>query len=233
MRFDSHSTGGNIIMEIQYVTVIQPVLEVTLWGNANVEAWQSMLKDEGLVPYVEAGKAEFLLSAVSSKYMGMPFREFSISVRLENGDYFLIHAFNNLRFFAFAERRFFQTPYYPAKLTVTPTEVGVQRRGKLVFHAGLAPNLKPLRSGMEDAQLKIRLPKKLRKNPAVPHFFYARLRGETSSFPATMADFSIAPGEDDSVFRLLRDAQFKVQEWCFRAAGIHSKSKTFNETLEG
>ena len=212
------------MQNVDYITVISPVKEVTLWGKAEAKPWQAYLKAEGLAPDVQNGKVEVLISAVDSRYMGFRFQELSISVRLRESEYFLAHAYNSIPLFALAERKFFQTPYYAGKLSVEKAALSLNDGQS--FEASLAPNTPCLVTGEEDWQLIIRLPKALRKKADTPHFFHARLQGYTETYQANLASFSMK-GEED-VFGLLRESQFRPEEWRIRASAKHSKSKTLS-----
>lgn len=77
---------------IDYVTVIEPVYEVTLFGTAELAPWQHLLQDESLPIAPIDGRAALLLSVIDSKYMGVRFQEFSISVSVGQDRYFFPHA---------------------------------------------------------------------------------------------------------------------------------------------
>lgn len=210
--------------KIDYVTVISPVKEITLWGQADAAIWQSYLQAEALSPLLDNGKVNLLMSSIDSRYMGFRFQELSISIQLSEKEYFLAHAYNSIPLFALAERKAFQTPYYAGNLQV--------ERDTILLNAGqdFAAKLKPqaplLRQIEEDWELLIRLPKAFRKKANQPHFFYARLQGFTEIYQADLSAFSMAGQE--SIFGLLRESHFQALEWRIRAKATHSKSKTFN-----
>jgi hypothetical protein len=210
--------------EIDYVTVISPVKEVTLWGKADASVWQDYLKAEGLSPQVQSGKVELLISSVDAWYMGFRFRELSFSIMLNENEYFLAHAYNSIPLFALAERKFFQTPYYAGKLAVERKSLSLNKGQS--FEAKLSAQAPCLRTGDEDWKLTIRLPKALRSKADKPHYFHARLQGYTEIYEANLDSFS-ADG-NEAIFRYLRESHFQPQEWRIRANATHSKSKTFN-----
>jgi hypothetical protein len=210
------------MQNINYVTVISPVKEVSLWGKAEAKIWQNVLKPEGLAPLVQDDKVEILISTVDSKYMGFRFQELSISVQLSENDYFLAHAYNSIPLFALAERKFFQTPYYAGNILVEKERL-LLNEGKS-FEANLSPKAACLRTGDEDWKLTIQLPKALRKKAEKPHFFYARLQGYTENYRADLERFSL--GGEEEVFQALRESHFQPEEWRVRATATHSKSAT-------
>jgi hypothetical protein len=207
-----------------YITVISPVKEVTLWGRAEAAAWQAWLKEEDLAPAVQNGKVEILISTVDSRYMGFRFQELSISIKLSEIEYFLAHAYNSIPLFALAERKFFQTPYYPGKLLVEKEALSLNDGQS--FEAKLAADAPCLKTGDEDWQLLIRLPKALRQKANKPHYFHARLQGYTENYQAKLESLSM--NGEEAVFGLLRESQFQPLEWRIRASATHSKSKTLS-----
>ena len=94
----------NSSSERTYISTITDVREVALAGTADLAYWRERLRGEGLAPLDDDGRASLLLTAIESKFRGIPFRELSISVLLPGGGAFLAHAFNSSRLLAFAER---------------------------------------------------------------------------------------------------------------------------------
>jgi len=212
---------------IKYMTVIRTAREVSLWGKADAAPWQAYLQAEGESPEVNDGKVSLLISTVDSKYMGLRFQELSVSVQLSTDRYFLAHAFNSIPAFAWSERRFFRTPYYAAKTTVAEKQIVLRRGSEPLLRATLEENAPCLQDSPEDWRLILRLPRKFRKQAGVPHYFYARLQGETRHYPGTACALQLTPRADDVVFILLVESRFAVQEWHVRANATHSKSKTY------
>ncbi len=216
---------------IQFVTTIAPVLEVTVIGTA---------ERAPLLPYLKAEEQEIrhaqdrtavVISAVDSRFYGMHFQELSVSIQLDDKEFFLAHAYNALPYFAFVERVFFRTPYYTGKTTVDPKHLRATHEKKLVIETALPANAAPIRAIDESEQLLIRLPKALRKSPTQQHYFYARLEGLTEYYPLTPDAVNIAPDTREPIWKLLRDADFQAVQWRYRAAGRHHKSKTYHERL--
>jgi len=215
---------------INYVTVIEPVYEVTLVGTADLAPWQRLLNDEGLSIASANGRAELLLSVVDSKYMGVRFQEFSISVKVSDNRYFLAHAYNSLGLFALAERKMFRTPYYQGTIDVSQRQV-VLRHGKtVVVQATLPSQVTSLNTNDECWELLLHLPKRLRQQPTIPHYFYGRLEGRTEHYPADSATLTITPTVQDQTLDMLNRSNFRVENWTIRPTARHSKSKTYAET---
>lgn len=139
---------------IAYISTITGVREVALRATAALEYWREQLRPRHLSPYDDNGRASLLLTAIDSRFRGIPFREMSISVVLSDdvgatavGAY-LVHAFNSSRLLAFAERAFFRTPYHLAALDVDerlPARMGVSAGGRELFSARMGTKTAPIR----------------------------------------------------------------------------------------
>ena len=214
--------------QIEYITVVEPVLEVSLIGNASRESWQSLIQKENLV--VEGNTLEIILSAVSAKYMGIPFRELSVSLRLNEDEFFLIHAYNSLWWFALAERKFFRTPYYSADIQVAPHYIQLSKGQNRVFEAKLADATKVIEDTAERNTWKIHLPRKLRKQAHQAHCFHAILEGATQYYDLASLQTTVSTqGHSEAVFATLAQSDFTVRQWLVREKARHSKSKTMVE----
>ena len=65
---------------VAYISTITDVREVTLRGTADLVYWRDCLQREGLAPYDEDGRAALLVTAIESKFRGIPFREMKLAV---------------------------------------------------------------------------------------------------------------------------------------------------------
>ncbi|MGB1286917.1 MAG: hypothetical protein ACPG7F_10320 [Aggregatilineales bacterium] len=211
---------------IDYMTIVEPVLEVTLRGFARADLWQQHFHENDLKTQITGQTVEVLISGVSAKYMGIPFRELSVSVQMSEKTYFLAHAYNSLRPFAFAERRFFRTPYYPAALEIIPHRLTVEKAGQSVFNASLSTDATPVNQAPGLDVLQIYLPKNLRKQAQQPHYFHARLEGETVFYDHSTATLNYPQPHQESIFSLLSQSDFQIEQWWVRETARHSKSKT-------
>ncbi len=63
-----------------YITRINHVKEVNLFGAADLPLWQALLKPRGLTPYDDKGQALLLLAATDLRWLGIRFQEFTVSV---------------------------------------------------------------------------------------------------------------------------------------------------------
>jgi len=105
--------------KIQYAAEIENVKELRLIGKANFNYWKEYLSKRELFPFNKNGFAEITISATDLKWKGVRFNELVITIATSKGKdlnehngFYLLQAFNSVRFFAFCERVFFFTPYH-------------------------------------------------------------------------------------------------------------------------
>ncbi|MBI5029855.1 MAG: hypothetical protein HZB51_04960 [Chloroflexi bacterium] len=224
---------------IQYVAEIKHVKEVTLYGVANLEFWQNCLKPENLIPFQEDGKAHLFISATELVYMGIKFREVSFSVYVadpkevsKHGGFYLIHAFNSSRLFAFSERTMFQTPYYHGTIQVKasiPSEFKLMDASDVALKAKMSGVVPCSKSENELWEGPIFLPKYISKGNSSGGVFYAKLGGLTETYPfsPSMDTLEFKPTQNADVIRWLVESKFMVKEWRVRQDAEHAKSKTY------
>lgn len=211
---------------IHYMTVIHPVLEVTLLGNADYAIWQPILQAEGFHP-LHTTTIPVIISGTQARYMGVTFRELSISLGIDDERFLLIYAFNSNRFFAWTERNLFRTPYYHAKLVVNSHHIAIHQGKNRLFEATLPTDAQIVEQSDEDYQRVICLPKSLRKNANMPHYFHARLAGDTQHYVPHSAHISFVDETSNAILSRLSESQFEIADWSVRIQAHHSKSKTF------
>lgn len=208
--------------QVAYISTITDVREVALRGTAGLAYWRDCLQREELVPYDEDGRAVLLVTAIESKFRGIPFREMSVSVVLRDGSAFLVHAFNSSRLLAFAERAFFQTPYHLARLDMDerlPAWMAVE--GGAAFSARMGNRSEPGEPADELFEGAIYL-------PGGRKMFHARLSGAGVRYPFAADDvLDLRPRPDTPVFTRLVESGFAGQAWLLRAGAVHTRSKTF------
>ncbi len=207
---------------IAYISTITDVREVALRGTADLAYWRDHLRPEGLAPFDEDGRAALLVTAIESKFRGIPFREMSISVVLQNGGAFLAHAFNSSRLLAFAERAFFQTPYHLARLDMDerlPAWMAVDDGA--AFSARMGNKSGPGEPADELFEGPIYL-------PGGRKVFHARLSGAGVRYPFAADDvLDLRPEPNTPIFARLVESGFAGQAWLLRAGAVHARSKTF------
>src|SRR5207247_9070894 len=64
---------------IKWAATLTHVREVSLLGSADLVFWTQRLKEEELLPREENGKAQIMILGAQAKFMGLFFREISIS----------------------------------------------------------------------------------------------------------------------------------------------------------
>jgi hypothetical protein len=228
---------------IKWAAELGHVREVSLLGTADLAFWKDRLLKEELLPAESDGKAQVLIIAADSKYLGVRFRELSVCVlvsrpeeNLPKDAAFLVRAFNSCWFFAVCERVFFSTPYYHGDVRVSaalPMSIHLVKKEEIVFAAEMgadrpALGREPLRCGEDGWDGPVFLPRGRRRGRQ-GKLFIARLLGYTRTYtflPGTDS-LTIRPWPDSAVLQALRDSQFVAKEWIIREDATHSKSKTY------
>jgi hypothetical protein len=229
---------------VKWAAELAQVREVSLLGTADFGFWKDQLLKEELLAAESDGRAQLLIIAAESKFMGVPFRELSFCVSVSRPDggsrqdaAYLVRAFNSCRFFAFCERLFFSTPYYHGDVRVSatlPASMHVVKKGEVVFAAemGADPSglgREPSCCGEDGWDGPVFLPEGRRRRGRQGKLFVARLRGYTRKYaflPGT--DWvAIRPSPDSQVLQALRDSHFVAKEWIIRPDATHAKSKTY------
>jgi len=232
---------------IRWAATLPHVREVSLLGTADLAFWRDRLREEDLAPLDRDGKAQVMLIAADSKFMGIPFRELSVSVvaRPETSadateGAYLLRAWNSVRFFAFCERTFFATPYSHGDVRVrasAPASVRLVVKGKPILTAEMdaatgAPDRPPAPGAQSGWEGPVYLPGRGGAKGGDGKLFFARLWGRTESLPflPSRDTFSIDPSQDGGPLQLLADSHFAPREWSIRADATHAKSKTYRRT---
>ena len=227
----------------KFVAVLNGVREVSLRGLADAGCWGPLMRAADLQLARKNGQAQVLLSAVESRYMGIAFRELSISLLVRHPEghatgncYYLACAFNSSRLFAFVERTYFRTPYFPARIEVDvrlPVSFAANRRDGLLVSAKMAPDASaprdPIRCGDESWEGPIFLPPSRGAGRRQRKWFAARLAGDTQVYPFVPQrdEVEVIPSRGHPVVQLLAESDFAGQEWIVRESAIHARSKTY------
>jgi hypothetical protein len=225
---------------VKFVAEIAGVKEVSLTGTADLAFWRGRLAREGLLPAESDGRAQLLLGATEARFMGIPFREFSIFVFVtprarssERQGAWLTQAFNSNWFFALVERVWFATPYahgMPHVQCDLPAGVELAVGGRRLFRARMAPEAvlrAPSREGNEDWEGPIFLPPRRPQQPG-RQWFYARLAGAAKVYPFAGGrdELEIGSSRHFPALDWLAASHFQVREWIIRAQAAHARSKT-------
>jgi hypothetical protein len=214
---------------MHYITETRHSREVSLFGTADLAYWTEHLRGERLSPCASDSQADLLISAVASRWMGVTFRELTVSVSCREGGgqvgWYLACAFNSSRLFSFIERACFSTPYRQA-----PIEVDVGPRPSVRLGDGPGPALvaemgeraEPPWRGEKCMEVVIFLPGTPGKQ------FFARLAGDTEVYPFSPPDaVRVKPALGHEALRCLLDSSFAGSEWHLRRDATHSRSKTY------
>jgi hypothetical protein len=237
---------------VKWAAELAHVREISLHGTADLAFWKKRLMEENLLPAERDGQAQLLIIAADAKFMGVQFRELSFSVlacqqeqgRRRDGAY-LVRAFNSCRFFAFCERVFFATPYYHGDVRVSasfPAAIQLAVNGEVAFQAEMQAHTsgrdrEPSRRGEDGWEGPVFLPASRRGKGDQGYLFFARIRGQTLTYPFLPAQDSLTlkstPGSE--VVQALADSHFVAKEWAVREDATHAKSKTYKrvEVLAG
>jgi hypothetical protein len=169
--------------------------------------------------------------------MGARFTELSVSVAVQGqdprqrGGMYLIQAFNSNRAFAWAERAFFQTPYYPARTKVSPTppvSLALEVDDAPVLSATLDPSRTPASRGPGSFSGPVYLPAALTRPRRAEKLFYAELSGETGIYPFGPGDVTyLSPHVQTPVVGWLVESGFEGLAWHVRPDATHKKSQTY------
>ena len=223
----------------KYVAEIRHVHEVALHGSADLACWTDRLQEQGLRPITENDRAQVVFTAVSAKWMGIPFRELSFGV-LVRADWhigydqgiYLVHAFNSSRLFAFCERTFFRTPYYHSNVRIDaslPVSITAASNTQKLLEAKMRCDMEreAISSANESWEGPIYLPSEL-GDPSDSHrFFWARLAGQTQSYPFDGEDTAeFYPAKVHQVLGWLLETDFRAERWSRRTDAVHARSKT-------
>jgi len=225
---------------VTYNVEISPVREIALRGSADLSFWTSRLEREELLPADDGGTAQVLITAMTSKFMGIPFGEVSVAVFVRGHDdggdadgVFLAHAFNSSRLFAFVERTFFHTPYCHARLQLDcrlPAAFGVFEHQRVILGAKMSESSMASarhlsRTGEEGWEGPIYLPS---GGPAGKRrVFFGRIGGHTHAYPFTSDDvLTLAPSKHNPIVAWLAESGFAPKEWTIRKNATHARSRS-------
>ncbi|MCB9133806.1 MAG: hypothetical protein H6636_00155 [Anaerolineales bacterium] len=215
---------------LQFAAYIEHVKEVVLYGTADLAYWRELLTPERLFPYNDHGRAGILISVPQVVWKGARFNELSVSVAVsaradgQTADgFYLPHAFNSLRSFAFMERLFFHTPYDYAEVQVSeriPARFAVKHGAEMVCEGKMSGDRLPARAELEHFEGPVYLPRN--------KYFIARISGMTGFYPFQTGDMlTLKASTHEKVFQQLLESNFTAGEWRIREDAVHGKSKTF------
>lgn len=213
----------------KYDVEVHNVREVTLLGTADLPYWSARLRDTGLYPTDVNGRAQIMFCAAAMRFMGIGARELSVSIAVSerpeasrHDGYYLVHAFNSVRLFAWFERTWFHTPYQHAAIHVdpqTPASMQAKWAGTDMLHAFMETGARAPATQGAGWEGPVYLP-----NGRV---FFARLAGDTQTYPFSPGDrLLVNPVLNIPVLQWLVDSGVVGQEWIVRPNATHGKSRT-------
>lgn len=228
---------------VKYIATVKGSAEVTLHGTADFTFWQNRLRKERLFPYRAGSRAELVLSAVESRWLGVRFRELVLTVVVshrQNGStrdgYFLFAAYNSSRVFAWIERTAFRTPYWHGNIEVRAADPASMKllEKDVIFHAERASGIEPTRAGEEVWEGPIFLPRDAANQTEPGKLFHARLGGHTEVYPfSPTADLlKLDPYQHHSALQDLVESNFAGTEWHVRPQATHARSRTYARPAE-
>jgi hypothetical protein len=232
---------------VKWVAEVSHVREVSLLGTADRDFWKDRLTKENLVLVEKDGKAQLLIVSADMRFMGVRFQEVSFSVLVSGPNvgarrdaFFLVHAFNSCRLFAFWERVFFSTPYYHGDIhlsTAVPCSIQLIKGGHLALRAEMqidvsSPGREPFCSGEEGWDGPIFLPGRRQGKDGQGKVFFGKLLGYTHRYPFLHTNdlLTIRPSQGNEVLQALVDSHFVAEEWVVREDALHAKSKTYKRS---
>ena len=233
---------------LKFVAEVQPVLELSLHGTADLAYWREALKPEGLEPVPTDGQAQVVISATQARFWGLTFRECIVAVqvvstrhpRVGDGAMFLLQAWNSLRAFAWVERNVFRTPYAHGQLRLTvssPLRFSVSQGTEMMLSAESSGQMVTTGAPTsEHWQGPVYLPSQRGQGQksVAQKLFVARLSGQTEhyGFDAERDRLRIESGPQCAAFQCaalqqLLDSRFTPRAWTVRQAAAHAKSQTY------
>jgi len=76
LTLNEHNTNATF----KYIAVLPHVREIALLGTSDLAFWTDRLAGEDLCPLDFGGQAHVLISAIEARFLGIAFREISITV---------------------------------------------------------------------------------------------------------------------------------------------------------
>ena len=226
-------------IDARFIVEVQNVKEVTLAAEADLAYWQARLQSEALFPFNHNSKAQLVISATELHSMGR--RTFELTIGLvvcerptaDSPDaLYLVHAFNSSRLFAWIERTFFSTPYYPGHIRVgdrVPAKIQLKDHAGMIISIQMNASAKPLVSREELWQGKIYLPRRKADSHHPGKYFVAKLGGRTKVYPYSPETdtLQVFARNEHPVFQWLLESNLAGKEWRIRSNAVHARSKSY------
>lgn len=222
---------------MKYDISLAGVKEVNLLGHADAATFRDLLAPEGLHPTVRDGKAEVLVGAFDSRFMGLAFREAIVTVYTcaraggsERDGAFLLQGFNSRSPFAWVERVMNRSPYVAASIAVdangASSSMAIAVAGAPIFEASMEAEGRAEPARTEDTPWTgpVHLPSRGGKR----EMFLVELQGalQVHAFAPGRDRLRIGRAVSADVSGALAECGFEAKEWWIRPSARHSKTKT-------
>lgn len=228
--------------KIKSIAEINNVKELMLICNADLFIWSDYLKKFNHAPLEFNGKARLLLSISELKYMKIRFKEFIISIFIDDNNmetntqaFFLLSAYNSNIFFSWSERTFFSTPYHSGQISFdsqkfSKASVTANKNKAIVITNSMNDFRKPKSEGYDKWEGRVYLPGNNRTKGKFNKWFYAGIEGDSKKYDYFHNEDSITfkNTESDEIFNCLSDSNISGYEWITRNKAFHTKSGTFS-----
>jgi hypothetical protein len=200
---------------------VEPVAELCLLGSADA-AWASaLLAPEGLAPELQGGRALLSICGSEARFGGRVFREGILGLQTTDGLY-LVWALNSIPSYAWVERKRNRSPYETGHVALRADhrgallEIGVEGRTRL---SARGPALQGKAQPRSYAG---------RIHQPGHSCFEAELVGDALLLPFGPGSFWSLGPPDHGLVQGLAAADFQPEQWMWREAGRHSKTRTMD-----
>lgn len=224
----------------KYIAELRDIRELGLFGTADLSWWRRRLAGEHIEPMDVDGHAQVLVTALSSRWMGIPFRDVSVFIAARGAfgcneaGFLMLSAFNGSRFFAFFERRWFGLPYQ------FRADLHLDLGGRWAFRLGPPTCAETFAEmGAEDRALAAATLDRVEtevplflpsgRDATTARWLRVRVSGETRvvAFDSARDRFEIGENTRAGVFAELHESGFRGDSWHIRMCATHARSKTY------
>ncbi len=226
---------------------VHNVKEFSLVCSADADIWTDHLAQYGLRPTVKEGKAVLLISVTDLTFSGIPFKEFVISISVQNPDdssevdsAFLLTAYNSNPFFAWSEKNIFSTPFRRGDISYDTEKYS----GAELFESGIplvrlyhAPEPSgmfrvPRYEGHETWRGTVFFPDAFGTGRIPCKCFRVAVEGwgRKIEFRPENDSLVINAWNGNTILALLQESNIRGVEWFIRTNSFHSKSLTYRYT---
>jgi hypothetical protein len=141
----------------------------------------------------------------------------------------------------FCEQVFFSTSYFHGDVRISasfPFAIHVVKNGEVIFGAQMQADASGLDRqtsyhGEDGWEGPIFLPGTSCRKGRKGKLFFARLRGDTKTYPFLLSkdSMTIKPSRDCDILQTLVESHFVAKEWVVRADASHARSRTYKRAV--